>query len=167
MTGTFPPNVQAGIKDISGTDGPKPENNIVDAKDNPAAGANGATDAPYSMQTGLTKFAPMQRKPGTKITLKSASAQYPTTPYTIAKTALPTPKQVTTITASPTYTVASMENTVSLADIPRKVIDRAHFRGNRLQRYRVQLKVEQCRSSSLDGGTENASLLHVVLIDCI
>ncbi|MDI1488957.1 MAG: Cell wall synthesis protein kre9 precursor [Ramalina farinacea] len=113
MTGTFPPNVQAGIKDISGTDGPKPENNIVDAKDNPAAGANGATDAPYSMQTGLTKFAPMQRKPGTKITLKSASAQYPTTPYTIAKTALPTPKQVTTITASPTYTVASMENTAA------------------------------------------------------
>ena len=166
MTGTFPPNVQAGIKGITGTDGPKPENNIVAANDNPAA-ANGATDAPYSMQTGLTKFAPMQRKPGTKITAKTASAQYPTTPYTIAKTALPTPKQVTTITASPTFTVTSMENTVSLPHTAGGVINRAHSHGNRLQRYRVQLKLEQCRNSLLGGGTEYAKLLHVVLIDCI
>ncbi|KAL8810716.1 MAG: hypothetical protein Q9223_002163 [Gallowayella weberi] len=39
MTGTFPPNVQAGIAKVSGTDGPAATN-----QEAPAAGAGGAQD---------------------------------------------------------------------------------------------------------------------------
>lgn len=113
MTGTFPPNVEAAIKSNTGTGGPATENNVKDSANN-ANGAAGGQGTPYSLQTGLTKYAPMQRKPGTKITLKSASMQYPTSAYVIAKSPLPVPSQVTTITASVTYSVSSIENPVCL-----------------------------------------------------
>ena len=115
MTGTFPPNVQAGIKQIKGTDGPATENNVANNPDtgNGAGAGDGQFGQAYSMQTGITRYAPMQKKPPKKITAKSASPQYPTSSYKIAKTALPTPKQVTTITQSVTYSVSSIENTVS------------------------------------------------------
>lgn len=113
MTGTFPPNVEAGIKAVVGTGGPATQNNI---NKNPAAGAGGAAgfSVPYTLQTGLTKYAPMQGKPGTKITAGKASAMYPTSSVVLANTFLPTPVQVTTITQSGTYALAeSIENTVS------------------------------------------------------
>ena len=113
MTGTFPPNVEAGIQGITGTNGPATENNVVNNAD-PAAGAGAENfGQAYSLQTGLTKYAPMQKKPGTKITAKTASMQYPTSSFNIATTALPTPKQVTTVTQSATYSAQSIENTVS------------------------------------------------------
>lgn len=117
MTGTFPPNVQAGIKNIKGTTGPATENNVNNAA-NPAAGggqgAGGLYGVPYTLQTGATKYAPMQRRPGTKITMKAASMQYPTSVAQTAKTFLPTPAQVTTMTLSGTYNLPeSVENTVS------------------------------------------------------
>ena len=115
MTGTFPPNVQAGIKDIKGTDGPATENNVADNPDaaNGASPGDGNFGQAYSMQTGMTRYAPMQKKPSKKITAKTASPQYPTSSYKIAKSALPTPKQVTTLTQSVTYSVSSIENPVS------------------------------------------------------
>ena len=111
MTGTFPANVQAGIKTVTGTGGPATENNIAA---NPAAAAQsgGPYGVTYTAQTGLTKYAPMQQKPPTKITAKSASAAYPTSAVSIALTFLPTPSQVTTMTVSVTYSVSSRENTV-------------------------------------------------------
>ena len=59
MTGTFPPNVEAGIKAVSGTGGPPTKNNI---NNNVNAGAGGAAgfSVPYTLQTGLTKYAPKQ-----------------------------------------------------------------------------------------------------------
>lgn len=114
MTGTFPPGVEAGIKDISGTDGPESQNNVNENAAAGAAGAAGAATVPYAMQTGPTKYAPMQKQPGTKITAKTPSMLYPTSSVEIAKTHLPTPKQQTTITASGTFSVSSRENTVSL-----------------------------------------------------
>lgn len=117
MTGTFPPDVQAGIKDIKGTSGPKTENSIdTNAAAVPAAGKGGGPYAvTYTAQTGLTKYAPMQGKPGTKITAKNPTPQYPTSSVNIAKTILPTPSQVTTMTVSATYSASSRENTVSPA----------------------------------------------------
>ena len=112
MTGTFPPNVEDGIKSVTGTSGPAAQNNV---NNNPNAGAGGAAgfSVPYTLQTGLTKYAPMQGKPGTKITANKASAQYPTSSVVLAKTFLPTPVQVTTVTMSGTYALASsIENTV-------------------------------------------------------
>ncbi|KAL8943491.1 MAG: hypothetical protein Q9216_001026 [Gyalolechia sp. 2 TL-2023] len=100
MTGSFPPEVQAGIEEVSGTDGPPST-----AQDKPAAGAGAEGDfaVTYTAQTGLIKYAPMQVPPGTKITLKSAKPRYPTSSVSIAKTFLPTPKQTTTMTASQTH----------------------------------------------------------------
>lgn len=111
MTGTFPPEVKAGLKEVTGTGGPATENNIVDSKA-AAVPADAKNPLPYSAQTGLTKYAPMQGKPGTKITAKNPTPQYPTSNVKIAKTNLPTPSQVTTVTVSATYSASSMENTV-------------------------------------------------------
>ncbi|KAL9131115.1 MAG: hypothetical protein Q9217_000877 [Psora testacea] len=114
MTGTFPPNVETGIKEITGTSGPKTENNVDDNAD----GASGGSEVPYSMQTGPTRYAPMQVKPGTKITAKSPTMPYPTSSAELAKTFLPPPKQVTTITMSVTYAASSIENMASPAPPP-------------------------------------------------
>ena len=113
MTGTFPPKVEEGIKGVTGTGGPPTQNNVNNNANAGAGGAAGGFSVPYSLQTGLTKYAPMQGRPGTKITAKQASAQYPTSSVNLAKTFLPTPVQVTTMTMSGTYALASsIENTV-------------------------------------------------------
>lgn len=113
MTGTFPPNVQAGVAGITGTDGPVAENNVNNnAQAAPTAGANGPYAVTYTAQQGLTKYAPMQGKPGTKITANKPTPRYPTSSIQFAQTFLPTPSQVTTITLSATYSASSMENQV-------------------------------------------------------
>ena len=113
MSGTFPPSVQTAVKSVKDTKGPETDNQIQDPKAAGGAGGGGADGTPYSMQTGATKFAPMQKKPGTKITAKSPQPLYPTSSAKIATTALPTPKQVTTVTQTATYAVSSQENQVS------------------------------------------------------
>ena len=119
MTGTFPAAVQKGAAGITGTNGPAAQNNVAS---NPnagvATGAGGPYAVTYTAQTGLTKYAPMQGKPGTKITAKSPTPQYPTSSVQFALTFLPTPSQVTTITLSATYSTSSMENTV--CNYPRR-----------------------------------------------
>lgn len=116
MTGTFPTTVTTGLSGLSGTNGPATQNNFAAAGANAAAAggsvAAGAT-VPYTLQTGPIRYAPMQGKPGTKITAKSASAQYPTSSVSIAQTWLPTPEAVSTQTVSATYSTSSHANTVS------------------------------------------------------
>ncbi|KAL8753087.1 MAG: hypothetical protein Q9199_005286 [Rusavskia elegans] len=104
MTGTFPPNVQAGIAKVSGTDGPPSTNQQAPAA--AAGGAQGQEAVSYTAQTGLIKYAPMVTPPGTKITKKAPTPRYPTSSVPIAQTFLPTPKQTTTMTASATYAPA-------------------------------------------------------------
>lgn len=77
---------------------------------NPDAGAYGV---PYTLQTGLTKYAPMQPVPPTKITKKNATPLFPTSAFVIAKTFLPIPSIVKTITNPQTFSVSSMENTAA------------------------------------------------------
>ena len=115
MTGVFPANVQAGIKAVSGTSGPPTEKQVQGQQGNNAGGAAGPAGAytvPYTMQTGATKYAPMQGRPGTKITAASPKPQYPTSSVSIVSTFLPTPVQVTTMTMSQTASVESRANTV-------------------------------------------------------
>merc|ERR1711939_578933 len=78
----------------------------------------GGDGVPYPLQTGLTKYAPMQPIPPTKITKKQYSPLYPTSAVTIATTWLPNPTIVTTVTASLTFSVSSMENTAAPASNP-------------------------------------------------
>jgi len=124
MTGSFPPNIKTGIKGVTGTGGPATQNNInPNAAAVPAAGkAGGPYAVTYTAQTGLTKYAPMQGKPGTKITANKPTPQYPTSSVKIAKTFLPTPSQVTTMTVSATYSVSSRENTVRVCGQRRKLL---------------------------------------------
>ena len=112
MTGTFPDSVKTAMKSVTGTNGP----DTVDAtsNNNPAAAPqDGDFGIEYTMQTGATRYAPMQPVPPTKITKKNATPLYPTSSVVIAITNLPTPEQQTTITQSQTFSVSSVENTVS------------------------------------------------------
>ncbi|KAF2113317.1 beta-1,6-glucan boisynthesis protein-like protein [Lophiotrema nucula] len=118
MTGTFSAKVTTGLKSVTGTDGPDTINAVADAQ-NPAANPSaGDYDVEYTMQTGATRYAPMQPVPPTKITKKNRTPLYPTSSVDIAKSHLPIPKQQTTITQSQTFSVSSMENTVSAAPMP-------------------------------------------------
>ncbi|KAK5062031.1 Cell wall synthesis protein kre9 precursor, partial [Cryomyces antarcticus] len=120
MTGVFPPNVIAGLATVTGTDGPPTVDAIANA---PAAGgAAGAAPAaytvPYNLQTGLTRYAPMQPVPPTKITKKKPTPLFPTSAYTIATTWMARPTMVTTLTLSRTFSVSSRENTAAPASQP-------------------------------------------------
>jgi hypothetical protein len=119
MTGVFNDVVKAGVKDISGTTGPAAvDTTVAPGADPAAAGASAVPDASefdveYTMQTGLTRYAPMQPVPLTKITAKgNPKPMFPTSSVEIAKTRLPIPKVQTTVTQSQTYSVSSRENTV-------------------------------------------------------
>jgi hypothetical protein len=115
MTAVTPEVYAKAAAGVDGTDGPETEDNIANAA--PAAGAGVAAGAaeytvPYALQTGLTKYAPMQSVPPTKITLKNFTPLYPTSSYKIATAALPVGTIATTITQSQTFSVAIQENTV-------------------------------------------------------
>jgi hypothetical protein len=116
MTGAFPAddNLKKGLASISGTKGPDPVDNTVKSGGNTAVVAgDDAYEVEYTMQTGLTRYAPMQPVPATKITKgKPGKPLHPTSSVQIAKTRLPIPKVQTTVTQSQTYSVQSRENTV-------------------------------------------------------
>jgi len=120
MSGTFPPTILAGISSIgTSTDGPAASN----SNSNENAGAGGAAGTavgdssgpyatPYNQQTGPTKYAPMAKRPGTKITAVSARMQNPTSFATLASAYMAAPKVQTTLTQSVTGSVVSRENAV-------------------------------------------------------
>ena len=115
MTGAFSPTVASAAKAIKDTKGPDTQNNIGDSGGGQTAASSG-TVAPYTAQTGPIRYAPMQQKPGTKITAKSASRRYPTSSVRIASTYLPPASQTQTVTATNTFTTQSTEHTVSLSN---------------------------------------------------
>ena len=110
--GVFPDSIKTGLAGISGTAGPPTEDNTGNAANPGAAPAAGDFNLAYTMQTGLTRYAPMQPIPPTKITAKNTKPLFPTSSVSIATTRLPIPKIQTTITQSQTYSVSSRENTV-------------------------------------------------------
>lgn len=109
------PTVKKAATAVTGTAGPASEDNIADADPAGATGTavdNGQYDVEYTMQTGLTRYAPMQPVPGTKVTATNTKPMFPTSSVPIAKTRLPIPSQATTLTASQTFTTKMVENTV-------------------------------------------------------
>ena len=64
------------------------------------------------MQTGLTRYAPMQPVPGTKVTATNTKPMFPTSSVRMATTRLPIPSQATTLTATQTFSTKMIENTV-------------------------------------------------------
>ncbi|KAK3114208.1 Cell wall synthesis protein kre9 precursor [Teratosphaeriaceae sp. CCFEE 6253] len=120
MTGTTGTAQQQGVTALGGaTTGPATVNNVG----NSAAGGGAAAGAgdftvPYGLQTGLTKYAPMQPVPPTKITVKNYTPMYPTSAWTVATTWMPQPSIQTTLTAPQTFSVSSMENTAAAQSHP-------------------------------------------------
>lgn len=115
MTGTFPANVQTGAKGVSGTAGPASVNQVAGAGGAvPAGGVAASYALPFTEQTGPIRYAPMQKYPPTKITAKTKTPLYPTSPLTIATTYLPILKGVTTQTGVITWSFSQYENTVCL-----------------------------------------------------
>jgi hypothetical protein len=116
MTGAFNAIIKAGVADISGTSGPATVNNVVQAGANPAeASASPDADAynmEYTLQTGPTRYAPMQPVPPKTITAKNTKPLYPTSSVVVATTHLKIPSIVTTMTQSQTFSVEARENTV-------------------------------------------------------
>ncbi|PNS16339.1 hypothetical protein CAC42_6446 [Sphaceloma murrayae] len=126
MTGSFTPVVQAGINAAAGsTAGPANEDQLSNNVD---AGAAAGNSVPYSLQSGLTRYAPMQPVPPTKITAKTWTPLFPTSAFTIATTYLPIPSIVTTVTASQTFSVESIENTFAAASQPTAANNNAQQR---------------------------------------
>jgi hypothetical protein len=70
---------------------------------------------PFDEQTGTLRYAPMPKKPGTKITVKDQTMLYPTSAYDIFMTNQPAGSVVQTYTQPATYaSVVSREATVSV-----------------------------------------------------
>ncbi|KAI9843681.1 MAG: hypothetical protein M1837_006148 [Sclerophora amabilis] len=130
MTGNFPPEVVTSLKSVKGTTGPKAENQIANGQNQAGADAGeapqeaGPYKVPYTLQTGLTRYAPMQPKPGTKITEKDMKRLWPTSGYTVAKTYMKIPTIQTTLTQSASWTVKSRENTAEPAPHPTDDMER-------------------------------------------
>ncbi|KAF2002264.1 hypothetical protein P154DRAFT_521089 [Amniculicola lignicola CBS 123094] len=120
MTGVFPDSVIQGMKTVKGTDGPDRIDATAENNPNAAVPVNGDVyNVEYNMQTGPTRYAPMQPVPPTKISKKDTKPLHSTSSVKIATTALPIPAvQMTTFTQSQTYSVSSMENTVAAAPMP-------------------------------------------------
>ncbi|CAD6505892.1 BgTH12-06824 [Blumeria graminis f. sp. triticale] len=122
MTGTFSPTVISELSKISGATGPPVVNNIAaPAAVADVAGApleEGEWAIPYNLQTGLTKYAPMQPIPPTAITATNIKPLWPTSSVELASTYLPTPIQVTTLTQSQTFSANSHANTGAAASNP-------------------------------------------------
>ncbi|KAK6459928.1 cell wall synthesis protein KRE9 precursor [Scheffersomyces coipomensis] len=73
---------------------------------------------PYTLQTGLTRFAPMQTQPGSKVTATTWSIRYPTSSVTLFSTQAGSPVVYSTITPGWDYTPSSLVNWATVATYP-------------------------------------------------
>lgn len=119
MTGVFAPV----LAPIATTAAPPSVNAIVAV---PAAGAAAAQipdnpamySVPFMSQTGIWRYAPMQPVPPTKIVATNTKPLFPTSPFNIATTFLPTPSVRQTTTQVQTFVVTSHANTAAAASQP-------------------------------------------------
>lgn len=146
MTGSFSAAVAAANLQVTGTTGPDPVNAVAGTGATASAAA-GAWGTPYNLQTGLTKYAPMQPVPPTAITATNTAPLWPTSSVAFATTFLPIPSQVTTLTQANTFSVSSHANTVhSLASYEFLILTYNRL----LLRHLLQTT---CNDSSTDGRT--------------
>ncbi|POS86084.1 hypothetical protein EPUL_001579 [Erysiphe pulchra] len=117
MKGSFPVEVKAALEKTPSNSKPKVINKVA-VVTTPESLDEGLWDIPYNLQSGLTKYAPMQPIPPTAITATNTKALWPTSFVEFAKTLMPVPTQVTTITQSQTFSVPSHANTAAPASQP-------------------------------------------------
>ncbi|EMG50485.1 KRE9 Cell wall synthesis protein KRE9 [Candida maltosa Xu316] len=79
---------------------------------------SGSFTVPYTLQTGKTRFAPMQMQPGTTVTATTWSMKFPTSAVTYYSTKAASPVVYSTITPGWSYTAESAVNYASVAPYP-------------------------------------------------
>ncbi|KAF8540821.1 cell wall synthesis protein KRE9/KNH1-domain-containing protein [Trichophaea hybrida] len=122
MTGTFLP--AAVVEQKKGDISPPQSQDTTKNSAAPADGGKEEAKVPYTMQTGPTRYAPIQTQPGHKITAQTRSRMFPTSAYTVFKTKGSNPVVQTTITMSWDYKVTSLENNATPAPHPEDPMQR-------------------------------------------
>lgn len=112
MKGSFSAAFTSAMSSVKDATGPSAVDTTVKDAADVSNVADDEYEVEYTMQTGPTRYAPMQPVPPTKITAKQAKPLYPTSSVKLATTKLPIPSVQTTITQSQTHKVTSIENTV-------------------------------------------------------
>ena len=115
MTGSYTPSVGAI------TDPPSGQTSIAGTGQTGIASIDSRSfSVSYTMQTGLTRYAPMQLQPGSTVTKDKSqwSRRYPTSAVTYYTSLRPSPSQVSTITPGWSYTMSSLVNYASPALSP-------------------------------------------------
>lgn len=73
---------------------------------------------PYTLQSGLRRYAPMQMQPGTKVTATTWTRAFPTSAVTFYSTKGPKPNALVTTTPPWSYSYSSEVNWASVAPYP-------------------------------------------------
>ncbi|MCJ1328013.1 hypothetical protein MMC10_004688 [Thelotrema lepadinum] len=100
---------------------PAAQDQVTSNQNDPGAAGQGGPEYSVSYQfqtTGLTKYAPMQVHAPTAITKQDTAALFPTSLFIVAQTNLPVPSQLTTLTASRTYSYSTQVNSATPAPAP-------------------------------------------------
>ena len=75
-------------------------------------------DRPYTMQTGVSRFAPMQMQPQSAVTAQTWTRKFPTSSVSLYSTLRKSPDKLTTITPGWSYTLPSDYNYATPAPFP-------------------------------------------------
>ena len=169
MSGAWPsPAIQAAFTATGGTltAVPATVNTVTNGAPNAPAAGGGAADGQYSISyqfqtTGLTKYAPMQLRPGSTITATNTAPLFPASLFTVAPTYLPTPSIVTTITQSLGFSATSIVNPVSLHLKSNLVVVLITTRNRPVQHQCLRMI---CRSFLLGGGIKSKNTLHIGVV---
>lgn len=103
--------------------GPSPdgETNSDDNGQQNDADISKSFTVPYTLQTGKTRFAPMQMQPGSEITVSSWSRRFPSSAVTFYSSFASQPKIISTKTPGWSYTMSSFVNYATPAPFPSVV----------------------------------------------
>lgn len=115
MTGTYNPSVG------SVSDPPSGQTSIADEGQTVVASIDSRSfTVSYNLQTGLTRYAPMQLQPGSTVTKNKSQwqRQHPTSAVSYFTTLRPSPSQLSTLTPGWSYTMSSAVNYASPALSP-------------------------------------------------
>jgi hypothetical protein len=107
MTGSFPDSIQKDVKPNSMSE------SLEYLERRQWKETSDPFETPYPDQLGLTKYAPMAKEPASTIPAGTPAPQFPVSNYVMATTYLAEPTVQTTTTASQTFSVSSIENSVS------------------------------------------------------
>lgn len=112
MTGSFVPSVGVNLLP------PDAQTSLTGGTNTPLSIDSRSFTVPYYLQTGRTRYAPMQLQPGTHVTQTTWTRQFPTSAVTYFSVPMSTLAQLSTLTPGWSYTLTSAVNWASPAPQP-------------------------------------------------